>query len=130
MMAALSQKTKWFYLSLASAVLAIIAIIYGLATKGFPGDFFSEWIVVTLLLGIAVQYANIYVHFHWVPILSAVCYGTSFGLVILYGAPTVADKYWGITYSGGNFNAVLTYLVLTGIAMLLAVALLFFNQDK
>ena len=126
----MKDKTKWFYIGFVSDILCLIAVVYGLMSKGFPGNLFPEGIIIAVVVGIVLHLVGMFLNYHWLPLLPTICYGFAFALILQYGLPTITDKYWGIYYSGGKFEAVMTYLILTGIAMLLALVLLFFKQSR
>ena len=126
----MKDKTKWFYISFISDILCLIAVVYGMISKGFPGNYFPQMIIIVVGVGIVVHLANVFLDFHWLPILPTLAYGITFGLVLKYGIPTITDKYWGVYYSGGNFANVMTYIALVGVALLLAIVLLFFKQSS
>ena len=125
-----TQKTIWFKLGYIPAIIAVITIIYGSLTKGFTGGHFSVWISIILTIGILFKLVNIFVEYHWLPIIPTLLYGVAFGIIFFYGAPTLTDQFWGINYSGGNFSNVLKYLIFIGFSMIMSVILLFFKQEK
>lgn len=114
------------YISFIPVVLAIVSIIFGEATKGFNDGTFAVSIVIALLAAIVLAVITFLCDLDFLPIITTAAYALVFGLTAAKAAPTLSDFFNGVNFMGGNLSNCITYLVLTGIAMVISMILLFF----
>lgn len=128
----IKNKTIPSYLTIAGAIIALVTMIIGAATKGLVMDTFSGVIITMFILGIIASLAGfVFDKIPFISILPLIFYGIAFGLIFFDGIEPMTYASIGVDNDvGGDANMVLVYLVLTGIAMIVQAIPLFFKQNK
>ena len=116
----LKKKGLYFYLLVLAAVLSAVTLALGTTQHAMTTNMnFSIGLIVVLAAGIVLVVANIFVNFDFWPLLPAVCFFASLGMIVNEGIPVVVDKINNISFQGGNFTQVAAFL-----GMMLAASLL------
>lgn len=115
-----------FYLQLLGAILAVVTLILGLDGGALSQNrnFGIEMIAVVALFFVTAI-APIVVRLKFWALVPAVCSFVAFGLAISGGAAVIVDKINNISFVGGNFTMVVTFLILLGISCILSIAACF-----
>lgn len=131
MLKLLKTKKVGFYLELVAAMFAVVTLILGLNGHALlNNENFGAEMIVVVVLGAVFAIAAFFVQFRFWGLLPAVCFFIAFGFVINGGAAVIMDRINNVVYSGGDFNSVVTYLAMLGIASILSVAACFFGTVK
>ncbi len=125
-----ANRTVWFYLELLSTLLILITVIVGWQTKGLLRNSFSTSIIIFAILGVIVECIYIYTDIEILPLFVTVFYALTVGMIGNQGSYVISDRVNGVSFLGGNFNMVILYLALSGIALLISIVVLFQNQRR
>lgn len=127
----IKDKSVGFYLEVVAAVLLIVTLIMGsnggplLNNTNFGGDMIAV-VVICAVLAVAPFFHK----FRFWGLLPAVCSFVALGIVVNDGAAVIMDRINNVVYSGGNFDSVLTFLILTGVACILCIAACFIGTER
>jgi hypothetical protein len=114
-----------------AAVLAIITAILGMShTAMLMSTSFTADIFVFLFIGAAVSVSTMFLKFDFIPVISSVFYSVAFAFVVVHGAQVIMDKINNITFSGGNADQVISYVVLLVITIVISVVACFISDPK
>ena len=123
-----NKRTPWAFLPLIAAVLALATIVIGLIAPGFAYSTFDTPLIIMLAAGILGSILCFLVRLDFLPLLTAAVYGCAFGRVLYRAAPVIADKANNISFQGGNFETVVLYIALTGLACILMIVACFHRE--
>ena len=119
------------YLELIAAVLALATVIMGATGKALLNNASFDWVMILIMgAGIVLAIVGFFFRFDFWVLLPAACFFVGFGLIVNGGAAVIMDRINNVVYSGGNFNAVVTYLVFMGIACILSIVACFLPAAK
>ena len=125
----LKKKGLYFYLLVLAAILSAVTLALGATQKAMTTNLnFSLGLIIALAVGIVLVLANLFVNFDFWPLLPAVCFFVSFGMIVNEGLPVVVDKINNISFQGGNFTQVAAYLVMMVIASILGIVSCFVKK--
>lgn len=126
----LKDKTVWFYVEIAAAVLTVIAMVIGWITKGLVKNTFSGSIVICAVIAILLEVLYQFVDLEILPLAVTIMYALTFGIIGNQGSYVISDHFNGVSFLGGNYSMVLQCLFLTGAALVLSIIALFNDQKK
>ena len=126
----MKKRTVAAYLSFLPALLAIAAVIYGESTLGFNDGTFALPIVIALASGVALTVVTFLAGWDFLPILTTAAYALGFGLTVSKAAPTLSDYFNGVNFMGGNLENCVVYIILTGLALVISMVLLFLPERR
>lgn len=104
-----SKKNASFYFRVATAVLALVTLIYYSIQSNIDTCF---RLPIAILLGAAIvlEIVSLFVKLDFLPMLAAAAIGVSFGLMLFYALPTFSDIWNNVNFIGGNATAYFIYL--------------------
>lgn len=118
----LKKRGLYYYLMLAAAVIALITVILGATQKAMTTNYnFSLPLIIVMVAGIVVVVLHLFIGLDFMPLLVSILFSAGFGMIIDQGLPVIVDKINNISFQGGNFNSVASY-----VAMMLAACALCF----
>lgn len=127
----IKDKSVGFYLEVAAAVLLIVTLAMG--SSGGPllnnTNFGADMIAVVVVCAV-LALAPLFHKFRFWGLLPAACSFVALGIVVNDGAAVIMDRINNVVYSGGNFDSVLTFLILTGAACLLCIVACFIGTER
>lgn len=127
----IKDKGIGFYLELAAAALLVAVLVMG--SSGGPllnnTNFGADMIVMTVL-GALLALAPLFHKFRFWALLPAVCAFSALGIVVNGGAAVIMDRVNNVVYSGGNFDSVLIFLILTGVSCILCIVSCFLGTER
>ena len=128
----LNNKGKSWYLCAIAAVIALVTALYILFSYKtvLPNSLNGTDIVLVLLIGVVLQVVVTVFPLGFAPLLSVICYGIAFGLVLNKIPPAIVDKINGIFYNGGNFEGCMIYATGTCAAVLLSLIACFLSKGE
>lgn len=133
-MISIKYRSVWFWITAAIIVLSIVLMIVGPVMKGFAERTYVPGITVVLVFAVVVQVAgellDIKVLSRVLPLVATVLFAVVFGLIAYNGALIIADHYNNLNWQNGDYGAVVTYLVLSGICCGLSAANCFAGDRK
>ena len=123
------NRTIGFWLGVAAAVLFLMAdIVFAITTYS---DRVFSWITFGLIMaGIVFEVLNVLTGQKWIPLMTAICFGTAFAFHLYIGLPTLSDIVNGVNFVGGNPTAVIVFGILFLIGVILSVAACFMEQKQ
>lgn len=122
-----AKRTIWQLLGLLAIPFAIVPMILGPITKCLSFDSWNN--LITVALGVGIGLELLYFLLPQVEVLSVLPvggYGAGMALLLITGAPVIADELRQINWVNGNFLAVVICLA----CMLLACVLLVIRAYK
>lgn len=122
-----AKRTIWNYLGLFAIPLAIVPMILGPMTRCLSFDSWNS--SITFALGTGIVLELLYLLLPQIEVLSILPiggYGAGIALLLITGAPVIADELRQINWVNGNFAAVVICLA----CMLLASVLLVIRAYK
>ena len=127
----LKQKGFYYILLAAAAVLILVTAIMGATQKAMTKSVgFSIPLIISLAAGVAVVVIDAFTSFDPLPLIASALFSVGFGLILYEGLPVVVDKINDISYQGGNFSLVMTYLVIAFIACVISFAACFLKKNE
>lgn len=131
MIGILKNKSIGCYLELLAAVLAIVTVIMGATGNALLNNAsFDAFMIVIMSLGAVLAIAGFFVKFDFWLLLPAICFFIGFGMIVNGGAAVIMDKINNVVYSGGNFNAVVSYLIMMGVSCILSIVACFMKSKR
>lgn len=125
----LKKKGLYFYLLLLAAILSAVTLALGSVHHAMTTNMnISTGLTIALAAGIVLVIANFFVNFDFWPLLPAVCFFLSFGMILNEGLPVVVDKINNISFQGGNFESVAAYLAMMAAASVLGIVSCFVKK--
>lgn len=125
------NKGLYFYLLLLAAILSMITVVLGATQHAMTTNMnFSTRLIIALVAGIVLVIANLFVDFDFWPLLPAVCFFLSFGMILNEGLPVVVDKINNISFQGGKFELVAAYLAMMAVASILGIVSCFIKKKE
>lgn len=125
----LKKKGLYFYLLLLAAILSAVTLALGSVQHAMTTNMnISTGLTIALAAGIVLVIANFFVNFDFWPLLPAVCFFLSFGMILNEGLPVVVDKINNISFQGGNFESVAAYLAMMAAASVLGIVSCFVKK--
>jgi len=105
-----------------AAVLSIVTAVLGSTQNALvQNTSFSLPLILSLAAAVVLIVVSFFVSFDVLPLLISAVLSLAFGLLVKGGAEVVNDHNLNIQFSGGNFSQVLVYLILLGLAVVLAI---------
>lgn len=131
MSVSLKNKGIGFYLEAVAAILAIVTLVLGVNGKALTNNAnIGIDVIIVVAIGVACAIAGFFVDFDFWTLLPAVCFFVAFGMIISGGAAVIVDKINNISFVGGDFTQVVTYLILLGVSSLLCIVACFFGRKR
>lgn len=127
----LKKKGAYYYLLLLATVLALVTVILGATQKAMTTNHnFSLPLIIVMVAGIVVVALSTFVNFDFIPLLVSILYSVGFGMIFNQGLPVIVDKVNNISFQGGNFNSVATYVAMMAVACLLCFVSCFLKKKE
>ena len=127
----IKDKSIGFYLDLVAAVLLIVTLAIG--SSGGPllnNTNFGADMIVVVVLCVLLAVAPLFHKLRFWSLLPAACSFVSLDIVVNNGAAVIMDRINNVVYSGGKFESVLAFLILTGIACVLCIVACFMGTER
>lgn len=119
------------WLGIAAAVIELIAVIMAATGDALTGNTsLGADAVAVGVVGILLSLAALWVRFNFWQLMPVILYTVTFGLTVKSGINVLMDRFNDVVYSGGNFDMVVIYLVLLGVACILCIAACFINPTR
>ena len=128
----LNWKKKSFpaYFGCIAAVLALVIVIVGPATRGFADRSFSTEVIIALVIGIIAEVITFLTDSKLMPLVTTVIFAVGLGLIFMNAAPIVADHYNDLNFRNGDYHSVVLYLVLGVIMGITSVVACFADRKE
>lgn len=119
------------WLGIAAAVIELIAVIMAATGDALTSNTsLGADAVAVGVVGILLSLAALWVRFNFWQLMPVILYTVTFGLTVKSGINVRMDRFNDVVYSGGNFDMVVIYLVLLGVACILCIAACFINPTR
>ncbi len=129
----LNLKKKGFYyiLMIVAAVLILITAVMGATQKAMTKSVgFSLPLIISLIAGAVLVLADGFLKLDFLPLLASALFSIGFGMILNEGLPVIVDKINDISYQGGNFPLVMTYVGMAFAACTLSFAACFIKKER
>ena len=115
----------------AAAVLALVTVIMGATQKAMTLNVnFSLQLILSLSAAVTVAILRFFANFDFLPLAMSVLLSAGFGMIRNEGLPVIVDKINDISFQGGNFPLVMTYVIMSFAACLLSIIACFLKKRK